>query len=80
MNPMKDKILKILINILPEYESYFIDDDMDNLLDSLDVVCLVAELEKEFNITISGIDIIPSHFSSIENIINFLKKILLQWI
>jgi acyl carrier protein len=74
MNPMKDKILKILINILPEYESYFIEDDMDNLLDSLDVVCLVAELEKEFNITISGIDIIPSHFSSIENIINFLKK------
>ena len=71
---MKNKILKILINILPEYESYFIEDDMDNLLDSLDVVCLVAELEKEFNITISGIDIIPSHFSSIENIINFLKK------
>ena len=74
MNPMKDKILKILINILPEYESYFIEDDMNNLLDSLDVVCLVSELEKEFNITISGIDIIPSHFSSIENIINFLKK------
>jgi acyl carrier protein len=71
---MKDKILKILIDILPEYESYFIDDDMDDLLDSLDVVCLVTELEKEFNITISGIDIIPSHFSSIENIINFLKK------
>ena len=74
MNPMKDKILKILINILPEYESYFIEDDMNNLLDSLDVVCLVSELEKEFNITISGIDIIPSHFSSNENIINFLKK------
>jgi acyl carrier protein len=74
MNPMKDKILKILIDILPEYESCFIDDDMDDLLDSLDVVCLVTELEKEFNITISGIDIIPSHFSSIENIINFLKK------
>jgi acyl carrier protein len=71
---MKNKILKILINILPEYESYFIDDNMDGLLDSLDVVCLVTELEKEFNITISGIDIIPSHFSSIENIINFLKK------
>ena len=53
MNPMKDKILKILINILPEYESYFIEDDMNNLLDSLDVVCLVSELEKEFNITIS---------------------------
>ena len=71
---MKDKILKILIDILSEYESCFIDDDMDDLLDSLDVVCLVTELEKEFNITISGIDIIPSHYSSIENIINFLKK------
>jgi len=71
---MKNKILKILINILPEYESYFIDDNMDGLLDSLDVVCLVAELEKEFNIIINGIDIIPSHFSSIENIMNFLKK------
>jgi acyl carrier protein len=71
---MKNKILKILTDILPEYESYFINDDMDGLLDSLDVVCLVAELEKEFNITINGIDIIPSHFSSIENIINFLKK------
>ena len=74
MNPMKNKILKILTNILPEYESSFINDDMNGLLDSLDVVSLVVELEKEFGISIDGVDIIPSHFSSIENIINFLKK------
>jgi acyl carrier protein len=71
---MKDKILKILINLLPEYESYFIKDEIDGLLDSLDIVYLVTELEKEFNITINGVDIIPCHFSSIENIVNFLKK------
>lgn len=71
---MKDKILKILINLLPEYESYFIKDEIDGLLDSLDIVCLVTELEKEFNITIKGVDIIPCHFSSIENIVNFLKE------
>ena len=71
---MKNKILEILINLLPEYEVYFIKDEMDGLLDSFDIVCLVTELEKEFNITINGVDIIPCHFSSIENIINFLKK------
>lgn len=71
---MKNKIIKILTNLLPEYESFIIKDEIKDLLDSLDVVYLVTELEREFNITINGIDITPSNFSSIENIMNLLKK------
>lgn len=72
---MKDKVLEILANIRPEFD--FSDDVNfieEGMLDSFDVVTLVADLDSTFGISIDGVDIVPENFSSIESIINLLKK------
>ena len=72
---MKDKIIKILNEIRPEFDFKenvnFIDEGM---LDSFDVVTLVTTLDKEYNISIDGLDIVPDNFSSVDSIIALLKK------
>jgi acyl carrier protein len=40
----------------------------DGLLDSFDIVMLIAELEKEFKISIPGDQILPENFTSIPSI------------
>ena len=73
---MKDKIITILKEIRPEFDFTkenlnFIDEGM---LDSFDVVTLVTTLDKEYNISIDGLDIVPDNFSSIDSIEALLKK------
>ncbi|HEY5462829.1 MAG TPA: acyl carrier protein [Hanamia sp.] len=72
---MKDKITTILKEIRPEFDFTenvnFIDEGM---LDSFDVVTLVTTLDKEYHISIDGLDIIPDNFSSIDSIRALLKK------
>lgn len=46
----------------------------DGLLDSFDLVNLVAELETEFDIEIKGSDIIPENFVSIKKISELVEK------
>ena len=72
---IQKKILKILKDIRPEFNfknsnNYF----KSGLLDSLDIVILVENLEKEFQIKIAGEEIIPKNFSNLNKIINFIKK------
>ncbi|HUZ57394.1 MAG TPA: acyl carrier protein [Hanamia sp.] len=72
---MKDKITTILKEIRPEFDFTenvnFIDEGM---LDSFDVVTLVTTLDKEYHISIDGLDIVPDNFSSIDSIRALLKK------
>jgi len=72
---MKQKIIRILSEIRPEFDfkaaSSFIEQGM---LDSLDIVTLVADLDKEFCISIDGLDILPDNFSSVEAIERLLLK------
>lgn len=72
---MKEKILEILHNIRPEVDfknsDNFID---DGFLDSFDMVSLVSNIEKNFNISIAGEDIIPENFENIPSIISMIKK------
>ena len=72
---MKEKVLEILSNIRPEFDFTedvnFIEDGM---LDSFDVVTLVSDLDTTFGISIDGVDIVPENFSSVDAIINLLKK------
>lgn len=72
---MKKTILEILANLRPEFDFTedvnFIEQGM---LDSFDVVTLVSELDSKFGISIDGIDIVPENFSSVESIVNLLKK------
>lgn len=72
---MKEKVLEILSNIRPEFDFTedvnFIEQGM---LDSFDVVSLVSDLDSTFGISIDGVDIVPENFSSVDSIINLLKK------
>ena len=72
---MEQQIIKILSEIRPEFDFTkrlnFIDEGM---LDSFDVIRLVAELDKTFNTSIDGTDILPNNFSSVEKIIALLNK------
>jgi len=73
---MKEKIVEILTDIRPEFDFSqenvnFIEEGM---LDSFDLVTLVSELGETFGISITGIDIVPENFSSVDNIESLLKK------
>lgn len=69
------KIKEILKNIRPEEDFEKSEDFVeDGLLDSFDVVTLVSELDKNFNISIDGADIMPDNFNKFINITRLLKK------
>lgn len=62
-----DKLLEILEDIEPDVDfrncSTLID---DGLLESFAILSIVAELEDEFEISITPVDIIPENFNSAE--------------
>jgi len=72
---MEKKITEFLSEIRPEFDfsesSNFIEDGM---LDSFDIVQLVVSLDKEFGISIDGLDILPENFLSVKNIAKLLIK------
>ena len=73
---MKEKIIKILTDLRPEFD--FTDENLnfieEGMLDSFDVVSLVDALDTEFNIVIDGVDIVPENFSTLDSIMSLLKK------
>jgi acyl carrier protein len=72
---MKDKVISILAEIRPEFDFREPVDFIENgMLDSFDVFNLVTSLDKEFGISIDGMDIRAENFSSIEKIVALLHK------
>jgi acyl carrier protein len=65
----------ILHSIRPEVDfasaKHFMD---DGLLDSFDMVTLVATLDKTYGISIDGTDIVPENFQNVETIESLLRK------
>jgi acyl carrier protein len=72
---MEAEILATLSRIRPENDyagaGNFIE---EGLLDSFDIVMLVAELEKEFSVSIDGVDILPENFQSLSAIRELLLR------
>ena len=72
---MKKKIIDFLTEIRPEFDfaasSNFIEEGM---LDSFDIVSLVASLDEEFGISIDGTEILPENFSNVDSIYQLLIK------
>ena len=72
---LKDNIIKILTEIRPEFD---FSEDLNfieqGMLDSFDIVSLVAEFDSTFHISIKGTEIIPENFSSIAKIEELLNK------
>jgi acyl carrier protein len=70
-----DKILSILKSIRPESDySASLDFIEDGLLDSFDIVTLVATLDKTCGISIDGVDIVPENFKNLQTIEALLRK------
>ena len=70
---MRQRVINILQGIIPTLE-FTGDGNLieEGLLDSLDVVMLTYELEKEFRVKIDGADVKASNFNTVDDIVNML--------
>ncbi len=72
---MTKKILDVLTGIRPEFDFSASDDFIaDGMLDSIDVIALVSDLDREFSICIEGVDILPENFNNLGAIRQLLQK------
>ncbi len=75
---MKEEILKILKEFRPDIQADNREDLIDaGILDSLDIVNIVAEMESEFDVSIPVEEVVPENFNSaasMEAMINRLKE------
>jgi len=73
---MENKIIKILKKTKPNIN--FLKNKKDlikkSILDSFDIVTIISEIEKAFNINIKANDIIAKNFDSISKIVKLVKK------
>lgn len=72
---MKEQVYAILKEIRPEFDfttsENFIE---DGYLDSFDVVTVVDELEKQFDIIVDGLDVLPDNFVTVDAICALINK------
>ncbi len=73
---MKETIIKMLNNLHPEVD---FSSDSSNLvssgiLDSFDVVQLISDIESEFSISVSALDLVPENFESVDEIIQLINR------
>ena len=73
---MKNKLLELLQDINPTY-SYELSNDFigDGLIDSFDIINLVASIDQTFNISVPGVEITPENFTNLDSIIKLLEKL-----
>ncbi len=72
---MKDKIVEIIHSIRPEVQ-FDADQDTDlfGVLDSLDIILLVEEIEKQLGVCIDADQIIPENFASLLTLEAFVRR------
>ena len=73
---MKEQIIKILTELRPEFD--FTQENMnfieEGMLASFDIVTLVDEIENTMGVAISGMDVLPENFCSIDAICQTIEK------
>ena len=68
-------LVEILNGIRPEFDFRESDDFIANgMLDSFDMITLVATLDKEYGISIDGVDIVPENFNNLQSIEALLRR------
>ena len=68
-------ILELLSEIRPEADYRTSQNYLEEgLMDSFDIVTLVADLEEAFDISIDGADIVPEHFVNLDALRTLLRK------
>jgi acyl carrier protein len=72
---MQTKILDVVKSIRPEANFDGVDDFIaEGLLDSFDIVTLVATLDKAYGVSIDGAEIVPENFKNLKAIETLLCK------
>ena len=68
-------VAEILKEIRPEFDFTASGDFIaDGMLDSFDMVTLVAALDKNYGVSIQGTDIVPENFQNLQTIAALLRK------
>ena len=71
-----EELLEVLKRIKPGVDFENCDNLIeDEILDSFDIVSLVAAINEEFDIQITAKDIIPENFNSAEKIYDLIQKL-----
>ena len=71
-----EKLIEILEDIKPDVDYATCTSLIDShILESLDIISLIAELEEEFDITIPAIEIIPDNFNSAERMMKMIERL-----
>lgn len=73
---VKDKIIEIFEGIKPGADFGAADLISAHVLDSMSVVLLVGELNEEFDIDITPVDIVPENFKSIDAISALVERLI----
>ena len=72
---MKEQIIKILSELRPEFDfTQDVDFIEEGMLDSFDIVTLVDTIEEELGVAISGMDVLPENFCSIDAICQTIER------
>lgn len=72
---MKTTILEILKEIRPEFEFGDVDDFFaEGMLDSFDLMTLVAMLDERMAVKIDGTDILPENFKNVAAIAALVER------
>ncbi|MBQ8817333.1 MAG: acyl carrier protein [Clostridia bacterium] len=71
-----EKVIEILSELHPDVDFATADGLIDDgVLDSLDIVSLVAEIDTEFGVTVPAEEIIPENFNSAEAIFAMITRL-----
>ena len=72
---MKHEIAELLNNARPEFDfNEEVDFIEQGMLDSFDVISLVAILEEKYGINIDIMEVLPENFSSVQAIIGLIER------
>lgn len=76
-NGIKEAILKKLKEVRSEHDYDKSQDFIEEgLLDSFDIVTIVASLDKAFGISIDGTEVIPENFKNLQMLVSLIEKYL----
>ena len=73
---MKERVLKVLQGVNKEIVSYTGDSMLEEgIIDSFDIIEIVARLEEELNIEIDAEFIVADNFKNVDSIISLIEQI-----
>lgn len=77
MEEIKSTLLEILSELHPDEDFESCDTLVDSkVLDSFDIITLIAEINDEFDIVVSADKIVPENFNSVEALCELVQSLL----